>query len=225
MIEIKIINDYEAIAPNDNLRINDKSLYYHILKRIIDLCGSVIGMIIFAPLMLITMLAIKIDSKGPAIFSQERVGRAHKTFKMYKFRSMKLNAEEEKHLLIDRNEMSGPMFKIKEDPRITKIGKLIRCTSIDELPQLINVLKGEMSLVGPRPSLPSEVSKFEKWMLKRLEVKPGLTCYWQVRGRNEIGFIDWMELDCKYVDERNTFVDILLIFKTFKKFLGDKHAR
>jgi lipopolysaccharide/colanic/teichoic acid biosynthesis glycosyltransferase len=117
------------------------------------------------------------------------------------------------------------MFKMKNDPRITKIGKFIRKTSIDELPQLINVLKGEMSLVGPRPSLPKEVSEFEPWMMRRLEVKPGLTCYWQISGRNNIGFNEWMRLDVKYVEERNTWVDIKLIFKTFFVLFGDKNAR
>ena len=123
-----------------------------------------------------------------------------------------------------KNEMSGPMFKMKDDPRVTKVGKIIRKTSIDELPQLINVLKGDMSLVGPRPSLPKEVKKFKPWMKKRLDVKPGLTCYWQVSGRNSIGFEDWMKLDIKYVEERSFWVDIKLIFKTFFVLFGDENA-
>ena len=135
------------------------------------------------------------------------------------------NAEELKDKLSKKNEMSGPMFKMKDDPRVTKIGKFIRKTSIDELPQLFNVLKGEMSLVGPRPSLPKEVVKFEGWMMKRLEVNPGLTCYWQVSGRNDIDFEDWMKLDIKYVRERSTLLDIKLILKTFFVLFGDKHAR
>ncbi len=137
---------------------------------------------------------------------------------------MVANAEELKGKLCHKNEMSGPMFKMKDDPRVTKIGKFIRKTSIDELPQLFNVLKGDMSLVGPRPSLPKEVEKFDNWMMTRLEVKPGLTCYWQVSGRNDIDFEDWMKLDIKYVRERNTLVDIKLIFKTFFVLFGDKHA-
>lgn len=143
---------------------------------------------------------------------------------MYKFRSMVSNAEELKAKLMEQNEMSGPMFKMKHDPRITKVGKFIRKTSIDELPQLINILKGEMSLVGPRPSLPKEVDKFEPWMLERLEVKPGLTCYWQVMGRNDIDFEDWMKLDIKYVHDRNLWLDIKLIFKTFFVLFGDESA-
>ena len=143
---------------------------------------------------------------------------------MYKFRSMVQNAEELKEKLEKQNEMSGPMFKMREDPRVTKVGKFIRKTSIDELPQLINVLKGEMSLVGPRPSLPKEVAKFERWMLKRLDVKPGLTCYWQVSGRNNIDFEDWMKLDLQYVEDRSFLLDLKLIFKTFFVLFGDKNA-
>ena len=143
---------------------------------------------------------------------------------MYKLRSMVSNAEELKEKLLEQNEMSGPMFKMKDDPRITKVGKFIRKTSIDELPQLINVLKGDMSLVGPRPSLPKEVEQFEPWMYERLAVKPGLTCYWQVMGRNNIDFEDWMKLDIKYVRERNLFLDMKLVIKTFFVLFGDKNA-
>lgn len=144
---------------------------------------------------------------------------------MYKFRSMVVNAEQLKEKLYKKNEMSGPMFKMKDDPRVTKVGKFIRRTSIDELPQLINVLKGDMSLVGPRPSLPKEVDEFEEWMMARLLVKPGLTCYWQVSGRNDIEFEDWMKLDVKYVQDRSILLDIKLIFKTFFVLFGDEHAR
>ena len=143
---------------------------------------------------------------------------------MYKFRSMVVNAEELKEKLAKQNEMSGPMFKMKDDPRVTKIGKFIRKTSIDELPQLINVLKGDMSLVGPRPSPPKEVAEFEPWMLERLNVKPGLTCYWQVSGRNNIDFIEWMKLDLKYVKDRSFLLDLKLIIKTFSVLFGDKNA-
>ena len=137
---------------------------------------------------------------------------------------MVVNAEELKEKLLAKNEMSGPMFKMKDDPRITKIGKFIRKTSIDELPQLLNILKGEMSLVGPRPSLPNEVAQFEGWMFRRLDVKPGLTCYWQVEGRNSIDFHNWMKLDVKYVEERSFWLDVKLIFKTFFVLFGDKNA-
>lgn len=203
----------------------DNRVGYYFLKRTIDVVCSLAGLIVLSPIFLIVAALIKIESEGKCIFSQERVGKYGKTFKMYKFRSMVVNAEELKGKLCDKNEMCGPMFKIKEDPRITKVGKFIRKTSIDELPQLVNVLKGEMSLVGPRPSLPKEVVEFDNWMMERLCVKPGLTCYWQVSGRSDIGFEEWMQLDVKYVRERNTLVDIKLILKTFGVFLGDEHAR
>ncbi|GEA30443.1 MULTISPECIES: sugar transferase [Clostridium] len=198
---------------------------YCFLKRITDILCSLFGLLVLSPIFLIVGILIKLESKGSVIFSQERIGKDGSVFKMYKFRSMVSNAEELKDKLCHKNEMSGPMFKMKDDPRVTKIGKFIRKTSIDELPQLFNVLKGDMSLVGPRPSLPKEVEKFDNWMMTRLEVKPGLTCYWQVSGRNDIDFEDWMKLDIKYVRERNTLVDIKLIFKTFFVLFGDKHAR
>lgn len=197
---------------------------YEVIKRLIDFVCSFLGVLILSPLFIIIAIIIKTTSKGPIFFSQKRVGKDGKEFDMYKFRSMVVNAEELKEKLAAQNEMSGPMFKMKDDPRVTKVGKFIRKTSIDELPQLWNVLKGDMSLVGPRPSLPKEVAQFEDWMYKRLEVKPGLTCYWQVSGRNNIDFEDWMKLDCKYVDERNTWVDIKLIFKTVGVLFGDKNA-
>ena len=197
---------------------------YEVVKRISDIFLSLIGLIILSPILLIVAIAIKLESQGPLIFSQERVGKDRKNFKMYKFRSMVVNAEEIKKKLKHKNEMSGPMFKMKDDPRITRVGKFIRKTSIDELPQIVNVIKGDMSLVGPRPSLPEEVKEFEPWMMKRFEVKPGLTCYWQVNGRNKIGFEDWMKLDIYYVNNRSVAVDTKLIFKTFFVLFGDKNA-
>lgn len=189
-----------------------------------DIICSMSALIVLAPILIVVAILIKIESKGPVIFSQERVGINNKKFKMYKFRSMVVNAEDMKEKLEKQNERKGPMFKIKNDPRITTIGRFIRKTSIDELPQLINILKGEMSIVGPRPSLPKEVIQFEPWMLERLKVKPGLTCYWQVQGRDHIEFEDWMRLDVKYVKDRNFLLDIKLIFKTFFVFLGDQNA-
>lgn len=217
----------------DNINININSvvgkkesrLIYSFFKRLTDIIGSLIGLIVLSPVLIIVGFLIKVESKGPIFFSQKRVGFNGKEFKMYKFRSMVVNAEEIKEKLKEKNEMSGPMFKIKDDPRITRVGKFIRKTSIDELPQLINVLKGDMTLVGPRPSLPNEVKEFEEWMLRRLDVKPGLTCYWQVMGRNSIDFENWMKLDVKYVEERNFLLDTKLIFKTFFVLFGDENAR
>ena len=207
----------------DNIDENRKRIY-EISKRAIDIIGAGSGLLLLSPVIVIVACAIKFTSKGPIFFSQKRVGKNGELFDMYKFRSMVVNAEELKEKLAHQNEMSGPMFKMKDDPRVTKVGKFIRKTSLDELPQLWNVLKGDMSLVGPRPSLPKEVAQFEKWMYKRLSVKPGLTCFWQVSGRNNIDFEDWMKLDIKYVDERNFWIDIKLIFKTVLVLFGDKNA-
>lgn len=202
----------------------EKNLGYFIIKRIIDIMGSLCGILLISPVMIVVGIWVKLDSKGPVFFAQTRVGQDGRRFMMYKFRSMCSNAEGLLNKLEDDNEMSGPMFKIKEDPRITKIGKFIRKTSIDELPQLINILKGEMSLVGPRPSLPKEVAQFTSFQKQRLVAKPGLTCYWQVRGRSDVSFEEWMEMDVEYLMERNTLVDIVLIFKTVGVLFGDEKA-
>ena len=218
----------EKLQPNisydtETIKL-EKTYKYFILKRCIDILGALIGIIILSPIMLITIIAIRLNSKGAVIFAQERVGLNEKMFKMYKFRSMVNNAEELKEDLMTENEMSGPMFKIKEDPRVTGVGRFIRKTSIDELPQLFNILKGDMSLVGPRPNLPREVKIFSLYHRQKLLAKPGLTCYWQVMGRSTIGFEEWMELDIKYIRERNTWIDIKLILKTFFVLFGDKNA-
>lgn len=215
----------EIRTNNEGNEEMNKSFSYFFIKRIIDLVFSILGIILLSPIMLITAIAIKIESKGPVIFSQIRVGKDGKHFKMYKFRSMVQNAEELKEKLLSQNEMSGPMFKMKEDPRITKVGKFIRKTSIDELPQLFNVIKGDMSLVGPRPNLPKEVAQFSEYHKLKLKAKPGLTCYWQVMGRSSIGFEEWMELDIKYIRERSIWLDLKLIFRTFFVLFGDKNAR
>ncbi|MDU6365072.1 MAG: sugar transferase [Clostridium sp.] len=213
------------IEEQEIIQIERKeSTLYKVSKRALDVIASFLGLVILSPILLIVAILIKLESKGPAIFSQSRIGLNGKEFKMYKFRSMVQNAEELKEKLAKQNEMSGPMFKMKNDPRVTKVGKFIRKTSIDELPQLLNILKGDMTLVGPRPSLPREVEKFESWMLKRLEVKPGLTCYWQVSGRNNIDFYEWMKLDLKYVNDMGFWLDIKLIFKTVAVLFGDKNA-
>lgn len=216
--------DREELNLNSEVVITDITIGYKFFKRVIDVVCSLVGLLVLSPVLIVISILIKLESDGSIIFSQDRIGYKGEKFKMYKFRSMVVNAEELKKKLAEQNEMSGPMFKMKNDPRVTKVGKFIRKTSIDELPQLINILKGEMSLVGPRPSLPKEVKEFEPWMMERLEVKPGLTCYWQVSGRNDIDFEDWMKLDIKYVRERSFLLDIKLIFKTFFVLFGDEHA-
>lgn len=214
----------DLLVSTNEVVVNDKKLYLF-FKRAMDIVGSLLGLIILSPIFLIVSVLIKLeDPKGNIFFSQERNGLNGKTFNMYKFRSMVHNAEELLEGLMEQNEQSGPAFKMKDDPRITKIGKFIRKTSIDELPQLINILKGDMSIVGPRPPIPREVEQYTEYQLQRLLVKPGLTCYWQVGGRNEIGFDEWVELDIKYIEERNLWIDIKLIFKTVFVLFGDKNA-
>lgn len=201
------------------------STYYFVIKRLMDVVFSAIALIVLSPIMLIVAVAIKLeDIKGPILFSQERVGYLGKKFKMYKFRSMYVDAEERLHEIQHLNEQTGPVFKMKDDPRITKVGKFIRKTSLDELPQLINILKGEMSMVGPRPALLREVVQYNDYQKQRLLVKPGLTCIWQVSGRNNIGFDEWVELDLEYIENQSLGLDIKLILQTIPALLGDRNA-
>ena len=217
--------DEDAIAIDFSDVLVKESILYSVTKRLIDIVGSLCGIILLSPLFLIVAILIKLeDPKGKVFFAQERNGRYPKTFKMYKFRSMVHNAEELLKDLMDRNEQTGPVFKINDDPRITKVGKVIRRTSIDELPQLFNVLKGDMSLVGPRPPIPHEVEQYNSYQMQRLAVKPGLTCIWQVSGRNNIGFDEWVEMDIEYIKTRNLWLDIKLIFKTVGVLFGDDNA-
>ena len=217
--------DEDAIAIDYSDVLGKESILYSVTKRLIDIVGSLCGIILLSPLFLIVAILIKLeDPKGKVFFAQERNGKYPKTFKMYKFRSMVHNAEDLLKDLMDRNEQTGPVFKINDDPRITKVGKFIRKTSIDELPQLFNVLKGDMSLVGPRPPIPHEVDQYNSYQMQRLAVKPGLTCIWQVSGRNNIGFDEWVEMDIEYIKTRNLWLDIKLIFKTVGVLFGDDNA-
>ncbi len=213
----------ELIAKRDEL-VNDHIIYLT-LKRLMDIIGASLGLILALPIMLIVAILIKLeDPKGPIFFSQIRNGAYPNTFKMYKFRSMYIDAEERLQELMHLNEQSGPAFKMKDDPRITKVGKFIRKTSLDELPQLFNVLKGDMSLVGPRPAIPREVEQYTAYQKQRLFVKPGLTCIWQVSGRNNIEFDQWVELDIEYIKTRSLWLDIKLILLTIPALLGDENA-
>lgn len=214
----------ESIYRHKKWSNSEKSLSYFIIKRIIDVCFSLFSIIVFSPLLLLISILIKLDSKGPIIFKQKRVGMNCKCFQMYKFRTMCVDAEEQLDNIRKMNEVSGPMFKMKNDPRVTKIGSFLRKTSLDEIPQLFNIVKGDMSLVGPRPNLPSEVEKFSEEHKRKLLAKPGLTCYWQIMGRNNIGFEEWMQLDLRYIEDRNTLLDIKLIFKTVTVLFGDEDA-
>ncbi|MCP1182664.1 sugar transferase [Paenibacillus sp. FSL R5-0517] len=198
---------------------------YLFMKRMLDLLGSFIGLIILCPLFAVIGILIKIEApQGSVFFRQVRVGQNGKEFHMYKFRSMVANAEDLLEQLIDQNEVNGNMFKMKNDPRITRIGKFIRKTSLDELPQLWNVFRGEMSLVGPRPALPREVKNYTSYDRQRLQMIPGCTGLWQVSGRNSVGFEEMVELDLTYARERSMMVDIKIIFRTFKVLVGSKDA-
>lgn len=189
---------------------------YWILRRGQDIFFSALALLVLWPLMAVIALVIHIDDPhGSPFFSQVRCGRDGKLFKMHKFRSMYSDAEDRLAEILKDNEMDGPAFKIKDDPRITRVGRLIRKTSLDELPQLWNVLKGDMSIVGPRPALPREVELYNEEQKQRMYVTPGLTCYWQIQPRrNEISFDDWMAMDLKYIQERSFLVDWKIIFKT-----------
>ena len=195
---------------------------YSFFKRVFDVLASFLGLILLIGPLLLIALIIWIDSPGASpVYVQERVGKDGRRFKFYKFRSLVPNADQMLNLLLKDNEMEGPAFKIKKDPRITRVGSFIRKTSIDELPQLWNVLKGDMSLVGPRPPLPREVEMYNERQLQRLTVIPGLTCYWQVQPkRNNLSFDQWMELDLKYINERSFKTDIIILFKTVGAVLG-----
>ncbi len=188
-----------------------------LVKNMIDYCGAGIGLLLLAPLFLVIVAAIKLTSKGSVFFIQQRCGLYGRTFGLIKFRTMVENAEELKKELEKNNEMDGPVFKMTNDPRITPVGRFLRRTSLDELPQLFNVLKGEMSLVGPRPPLPSEVVQYEHWQRRRLSMKPGLTCIWQVSGRNNIDFEHWMRMDLEYIDNWSLLLDIKILLKTVKE--------
>lgn len=197
---------------------------YDFFKRAFDIVCSIIAIILFSVPMLVTAILIRLEDGGDAIFSQNRIGRNGRVFRIYKFRSMCVDAEEKLKDLADKNESDGLAFKIAKDPRVTKIGAFIRKTSIDELPQLFNILKGEMSFVGPRPPLGIEVMRYNDYQIQRLLVKPGLTCYWQCSGRSNVGFDEWMDMDMKYIKERGFWKDIAIILKTVPAVLFGRGA-
>ncbi|MDZ7267379.1 MAG: sugar transferase [candidate division KSB1 bacterium] len=184
------------------------------VKRVLDVVLALVLILLLSPVFVLIALAIKLTSRGPVLFKQTRCGMNGRTFTLYKFRSMVVNAEMRKRELEKMNEMDGPVFKIKRDPRITAIGRILRKSSLDELPQLFNVLKGDMSFVGPRPPLAVEVELYKHWQRRRLSLKPGLTCIWQVSGRNQIGFEKWMEMDMEYIDNWSLWLDFKIMAKT-----------
>ncbi len=210
------VSDGHATQPLERLFLRPIPFW----KRFIDVAGSSFGLFMLAPLFALTALAIKATSRGPVFFRQKRVGLGGKPFILIKFRSMVVDAEARKRHLITLNEQDGPAFKIKNDPRITAVGRFIRASSIDELPQLWNVLRGDMSLVGPRPPLYDEVAKYETWHRRRLEVTPGLTCIWQVAGRSRVSFAEWIRMDVRYIRSRfPLWADLKLLILTLPALL------
>lgn len=193
-----------------------KKPVYRFFKRCFDIIASFLGLVILFVPFLVLSIIIVIDSPGASpIYVQDRVGKDGRIFRFYKFRSMVPDADKKLDELLDRNEMQGPAFKIKHDPRVTRVGRFIRKTSIDELPQLWNVLKGDMSLVGPRPPLPREVEMYTEYQAQRLKVTPGITCYWQIQPhRNSLSFDEWLSWDLRYIEDRNFWLDIKILFKT-----------
>ena len=222
---MRLLQDTPAVRGSELLdreEVLQKAKKYWTLRRAQDVILSVGALLVFWPVMLVTALVIVIDSPGASpIFAQTRVGRDGKEFRFYKFRSMHPDAEGRLEELLKYNEMDGPTFKMKDDPRITRVGKFIRRSSIDELPQLVNILRGEMSIVGPRPALPREVEQYDEYTRQRLLVTPGLTCYWQIQPhRNSLSFEEWTDLDIQYIKDRSLWTDWKIILATFGAVFG-----
>lgn len=219
-IQLNLTNAFTSMIGNEKLLTFINVPYKPsalAAKKFMDINFSLIMLIILSPLMLFIAIIIKLTSKGPVVYKQARVGLRGRQFDLYKFRTMVANADKIRLDLESMNEMDGPVFKIKDDPRITRIGKILRKTGLDELPQLINVLKGEMSLIGPRPPLKSETEQYKRWQLRRLSVKPGLSCFWQIiPDRNNVKFDKWMEMDLAYIDNWSPRLDFIILLKTIK---------
>ena len=218
----------EQVGYGENLsqlrRWLGRPLYEPFFKRCADVAIAAVGLIASSPVWLAIVIAIKIDSPGPAIFVQERVGLSGRRFRFYKFRSMHRDAEVRLREIQKHNEVDGPVFKMRKDPRVTRVGAFLRRTSLDELPQLINVLKGDMSMVGPRPPLPREVAQYRPSDMIRLSVKPGLTCLWQVRGRSTVDFDTWMAYDREYVTGLSAWLDLSILVRTIWAVLSCRGA-
>ncbi len=195
-----------------------------LVKRVFDVGTSALGLVLASPVLALAALAVRLSSPGPVIFRQKRSGMNGRVFTLYKFRTMVRDAEALREGLLSRNEMDGPVFKVKDDPRVTKVGRILRRLSIDELPQLWNVLRGDMSVVGPRPPVPSEVEKYQRWQRRRLSMRPGITCIWQVSGRNEVDFKRWMEMDLEYIDNWSLALDFKILLRTIPAVLSSRGA-
>ncbi|AOZ97186.1 Sugar transferase involved in LPS biosynthesis (colanic, teichoic acid) [Butyrivibrio hungatei DSM 14810] len=224
------VSELRAGAGRKIIELNYQEIYdhkpniYKWIKRLFDIAASSVALILLSPVFLVTALAIFLEDGGPVFFTQQRAGKDMKSFKIYKFRSMYKNAESMFERMQAQNEQTGHAFKIKNDPRVTHVGRFIRRFSIDELPQLFNIIKGDMSVVGPRPILTSQMEECNAYEKQRTIVKPGLTCYWQVCGRAKIKWDRWVELDLQYIQDMSLSKDIELIFRTFPAIFGQDGA-
>jgi exopolysaccharide biosynthesis polyprenyl glycosylphosphotransferase len=216
--------DRDRIAQVIDIPDVSDSRFYTAAKRVLDVITALLLLLLFLPLIPVVTILIKLDSPGPVLYKQKRVGKSGRSFDFYKFRSMVAGAESVIGALKPLCGMDGPIFKLREDPRITPVGRFLRRSSLDELPQLLNVLKGDMSIVGPRPNLPSEVSHYLPWQRRRLDVTPGITCFWQVAGRSHIGFEEWMRLDLEYIRQRSLKTDVMIMLKTIPAVIARKGA-
>lgn len=196
------------------IKLEPRAVNYGKRKRILDLAGATLLLLVLMPFMMALSLLIKLTTRGPVLYVSPRVGLCGKVFPFYKFRSMYVDADERLRQLQEDNEKDGPIFKIRNDPRITPLGRFMRKYSLDELPQLMNVFVGHMSLVGPRPPIPREVEEYDGYMMERLSVRPGITCYWQIMGRSDLSFSEWMDLDHRYLSEMSLFTDLKILALT-----------
>ena len=200
--------------------LQPRGIYLRFGKRLIDMMGAAMALTIHMPLLVLAAIAIKLESRGPVFYRSTRIGKNGRPFTFLKLRSMVDGADRRRHHVVHLNEADGPVFKISNDPRVTRVGRFLRVTSIDEIPQFMNVLRGEMSLVGPRPPLPAEVAQYEPWQLRRLDVLPGITCLWQISGRSRIGFQEWMRLDLEYIKHRSLLLDLKILLRTIPAVLS-----
>ena len=201
-----------------------EGVYLRFGKRVLDVLSAVLALAITSPVLLALAILIKLESRGPVIYRSTRIGRGGRPFHFYKLRSMVKDADRQRHQIAHMNEADGPVFKIARDPRITRIGRFLRSTSLDEIPQFYNVLIGDMSLVGPRPPIPTEVAQYEPWQLRRLDVRPGITCLWQISGRSRIGFQEWMRLDLEYIRHQSFGLDMKILLRTIPAVLSREGA-
>ncbi|HYM82292.1 MAG TPA: sugar transferase [Candidatus Limnocylindria bacterium] len=218
-----LVGGYAPALPRLDV-FETPSLYLRLGKRAIDMLGSALALVVTSPLLAFAALLIKFESRGPVLYKSTRIGRGGTPFTFYKLRSMVDGADQNRHDLSHLNECDGPIFKMARDPRVTRIGRFLRTTSIDEIPQFVNVLLGEMSLVGPRPPIPEEVAQYEPWQMRRLDVRPGLTCLWQISGRSHIGFQEWMRLDLEYIKHQSLWLDAKILVRTIPAVLSREGA-